>query len=130
MATTNPLGKCVAAPLRRLSGFDYTTLDGEPLIRAGLQQILGTEPGELPWRPSFGTALRSRLHRSVDSGFRATLAVDVLESLRRWEPRIVVTNAEVGGTDTTVLIRLAWSVSRRLAAGPIATESRSAEIEV
>lgn len=130
MSAPNPLGRCVAAPLRRLAGGDYQIQDGEPLIRAALQQIIGTEPGELPWRPSFGTALRSRLHRSMDGGFRAMLGMDVQQAIARWESRVQLTKINVGGSDTTVLVQLAWTISTRLAAGLYATESSSADIEV
>lgn len=90
------LGFGLTHPLVRDQKNDFATAGGEENVRAALSQILGTvaesakTQGELDWRTDFGSKLALVKHR------KGTLAKElgrayVLEAVRRWEPRIVIT---------------------------------------
>ena len=55
-----------------------------------MQIILMTYPGERPMRPAFGSRLRDFVFRSADDSTAAELALEVRNSLLRWEPRVDV----------------------------------------
>lgn len=106
----NPFGKGLASPLRFQAGAGFATVEGEELIRAAMRQILGTEPGELPWRPDFGVALRSRLHKNLDEATRALIAHDIAVAIRKWEPRVEILETKFVTEGTAVHVYLTWRV--------------------
>jgi phage baseplate assembly protein W len=127
MAIPNQYGQGLAIPLRFLAGSGFETASGERLVRMAILQILGTEPGELPWRPEFGIALRTRLHKNMDSTMAALVAHEVQQALLRWEPRIEVTGVEFSSKDTTLRIKVTWKlrpdrISSAVDLAPFSTE--------
>lgn len=95
------LGFGLLRPLRRDQKADFAAAGGEQLIRSAVGQILGTigssdaAPGELPWRTEFGSLLHRLRHQKTDSLLQELARVYVIDALKRWEPRIVVTGATV-----------------------------------
>ncbi len=93
------LGFGLIHPLVRDQKNDFAATGGAALVRSALSQILGTEAetetteGELAWRSEFGSKLhllRHRKGRIVQDLGRAY----ILEAVRRWEPRIVITKVQ------------------------------------
>jgi phage baseplate assembly protein W len=87
-------------PLRRIGG-DFLTVSGPTLIRQALKQILGTTNdgpntvGEIPWDTKLGSQLtllkfKSNVELIIELGEHF-----VIESIRKYEPRVVVTRANI-----------------------------------
>ncbi len=65
-------------------------VSGSRELEQAMQIILMTYPGERPMRPAFGSRLRDFVFRSADNSTAAELALEVRNSLLRWEPRVDV----------------------------------------
>ena len=107
-------------PFRRDQKADFAAASGEQLIRSAVGQILGTigasdaTPGELPWRTEFGSLLHRLRHQKNDSVLQELGRVYVVDALKRWEPRVVVTAVTIAreqhdGEDV-LAIRLRYDV--------------------
>ena len=59
-------------------------------IRDGLIQLLMTAPGERVMRPDFGTSLRSAVFEPLDEGLLSTLKGEILSTISKYEPRVIV----------------------------------------
>jgi hypothetical protein len=96
------LGFGLLRPLRRDQKTDFAAAGGEQLIRSAVGQILGTigasnaTPGELPWRTDFGSLLHRLRHQKNDAVLQELARVYVVDALKRWEPRVVVTSVRIG----------------------------------
>jgi len=64
-------------------------------IKADLLQLLLTNPGERVMLPDFGTPLRKLIFEQNDSTLESMAKQMIAESIRKWEPRIVVSNISV-----------------------------------
>lgn len=79
---------------------DFAAAAGEALVKSAVGQILGTvgasatTPGELPWR-ELGSLLHLLRHQRNDSVLQALARVYVVDALKQWEPRVVVTAVQV-----------------------------------
>ena len=95
------LGLGLLRPFRRDQKADFAAGGGEQLIRTAVGQILGTVgssdfiQGELPWRTSFGSLLHLLRHQKNDHVLRELARVYIVDALKRWEPRVVVTAVQV-----------------------------------
>jgi phage baseplate assembly protein W len=63
-------------------------VSGSRELEQAMQIILMTYPGERPMRPGFGSRMRDFVFRSADNSTAAELALEVRNSLLRWEPRV------------------------------------------
>jgi phage baseplate assembly protein W len=63
-------------------------VSGSRELEQAMQIILMTYPGERPMRPAFGSRLRDFVFRSADGSTAAELALEIRNSLLRWEPRV------------------------------------------
>ena len=107
-------------PFQRDGRSDIAAATGEQLIRSAIGQILGTigasdtTPGELPWRTEFGSLLYRLRHQRNDAVLQELARVYVVDALKRWEPRIVVTAVEIRrerqGGENVLAIRLRYDV--------------------
>jgi len=90
-------------PFQRDLRSDFAAAGGERLIRSAVGQILGTVGsseftlGELPWRSDFGSLLHVLRHRRNDHVLQELARVYVVDALKRWEPRVIVTAVRVAG---------------------------------
>jgi len=107
----NLLGTGLIAPLRRSGGKDFISGSGEALLRSCIQQILGTRPGELPWRPTFGVDLESYRHSNLPEAMKQLLADQIKQVLLDNESRLSDVNVQIQQEDSTVYVRVMWSVS-------------------
>lgn len=95
------LGFGLTRPFQRDGRADFAAAGGEPLIRSAVGQVLGTigasetRPGELPWRTDFGSLLHRLRHQKNDSVLQELGRVYVVDALKRWEPRVIVTNVRL-----------------------------------
>ena len=95
------LGFGLLRPLQRDQKADFAAAGGEQLIRSAVGQILGTigssdsTPGELPWRTDFGSLLHRLRHQKNDNLLQELARVYVVDALKRWEPRVVVTEVQL-----------------------------------
>lgn len=107
--TENESIKGFPFPLNRADkrGFFFQAKNHE-VIKSDLIQLLLTEPGERVMMPSFGTPLKRALFEFNDDFSRDQLRSVVLESISRWEPRIVVKSLNVvtGEGDERILQRM------------------------
>lgn len=117
------LGFGLLSPLRRDKKADFAASGGEALVRASVQQILGTvgasdfTQGELPWRTEFGSLLFLLRHQKNDVALQELAKVYVADALRRWEPRVVVTGLTAkrleDGEGNKLVLRLRYNVIQR-----------------
>jgi phage baseplate assembly protein W len=95
------LGYGLTRPFQRDLRSDFAGAGGEQLIRSAVGQILGTvgssdyTQGEVPWRSSFGSLLHVLRHQPNDHVLQELARVYVVDALKRWEPRVVVTSVQV-----------------------------------
>lgn len=85
-------------------GFFFRAINCE-VIKADLIQLILTEPGERLMMPSYGTGLRSLIFDPVDPVTLDQANVIISESIKKWEPRIVVKKISVryGESDRNLL---------------------------
>ena len=125
------LGQGLARPFRR-AGADLARADGEALVRSAVAQVLGTEQGELPWNPRFGSRITTYRHQNMDEVMEALVKTEVQAALAVWEPRIQV--LEVAATrvrnDNRLDVSLTWAIIERnspenqVLVGPVSQEIR------
>jgi uncharacterized protein len=68
---------------------------GTDELEQAIRLILMTYPGERPMRPAFGSRLRDFVFDGATVENAAAIEGVVQEALRRWEPRVDVTDVEV-----------------------------------
>jgi phage baseplate assembly protein W len=96
------LGFGLTRPFQRDGRSDFAAAGGERLIRSAVGQILGTigssdfTQGELPWRSDFGSLVHVLRHQRNDQLLQELGRIYVVEALKRWEPRIVVRDVQIG----------------------------------
>lgn len=115
----NTLGFGLVWPLRRLASSDFVAAEGEALIRTCISQILGTRPGELPWRPSFGVDLERFRNKGNRAGLGEAISSTIATALQEWEPRIRVSRCTAQSeaadpslpyTMNKITVRIDWAV--------------------
>lgn len=117
------LGFGLLRPFRRDLKADFAADGGERLVRSAVGQILGTiassdvTPGELPWRTEFGSLVHLLRHQKNDAVLQELARVYVIDALKRWEPRVVVTSVHVSRErqegDDVLAIRLRYDLISR-----------------
>jgi len=68
-------------------------------IKGDLLQLLLTNPGERVMMPSFGTPLRELIFQQNTVALQDSAKKMILDSIRNWEPRIVVRSLQVTNTE-------------------------------
>lgn len=68
-------------------------------IEEAMRLVLGTAPGERPMRPAFGCRIHEHVFATADATTAGLIAHEVKTSLRQWEPRVDVTDVDVGFDD-------------------------------
>ncbi|GGK10016.1 hypothetical protein GCM10010123_44930 [Pilimelia anulata] len=84
-----------AFPLRIDAGGGFALVSREREVAEAIRLILGTAPGERPMRPEFGCGIHDHVFAPADETTAGQLAFEVRAALRRWEPRIDVTDVLV-----------------------------------
>ncbi len=111
------LGKGLKFPFtfqRRSGGTQISTATSSDHthIHESIRQILGTRKGERFLRPEFGTRLYELVFEPNDTVLYGLIRHEVTDALDRWEPRVIVTDVEVGPGDDEHLVLV--NISYRL----------------
>lgn len=114
------LGFGLLRPFRRDQKADFAADGGDAVIKSAVGQILGTigssdfTQGELPWRSEFGSLLHLLRHQKNDRVLQELARVYVVDALKRWEPRVVVTSVQASREqqdgENILAIRLRYNV--------------------
>lgn len=114
------LGFGLTRPFQRDGRADFAAAGGEQLVRSAVGQVLGTigasefTPGEMAWRTEFGSLLHRLRHQKNDGVLQELGRVYVIEALKRWEPRIIVTWVRIAREqhdgENVLAIRLRYDV--------------------
>lgn len=99
MSNDQFIGRGWAFPLRTDASGGIAMVSNDREIEESIRLILGTAPGERPMRPEFGCRIHHHVFGSADATTAGLIAYEVRSSLRRWEPRIDVTDVDVGYDD-------------------------------
>jgi phage baseplate assembly protein W len=99
------IGSGWAFPLRTDATGSIALVSRDREIEESILLILGTAPGERPMRPEFGCRIHEEIFSAADAATAGRIAGDVRTALRRWEPRIVVSDVLVSADadDASVL---------------------------
>ena len=71
---------------------DVTTVTDIQDIKRAVRHIVLLNPGEKPFHPEIGTGIRAALFQNFTAPIKALLSSRIQEQLRKYEPRIEVTN--------------------------------------
>ena len=71
---------------------DVTTVTDIQDIKRAVRHIVLLNPGEKPFHPEIGTGVRAALFQNFTAPIKALLSSKIQEQLRKYEPRIEVTN--------------------------------------
>lgn len=71
----------------------------EGAIRNSIVNILGTRPGERFLLPEFGSRIDQFLFRPVSKDVATAIGNEILYSIEKWEPRVIIENITVTGYD-------------------------------
>lgn len=80
-------------PFERTLLGDFANGDGAELAVSKVIQVLGTQPGELDWNPSFGCNLRGLRHKNNTLMLEAMAEVKIRDAFELWLPSLVLTSA-------------------------------------
>lgn len=108
------LGNGLVIPFRRVSGSDFVSAHGGPLVESCVAQIMGTRPGELRWRPKFGLDVEPYRHRNLTAAMAQALASEIYRALVEWEPRlssVAVTPQESELGSNKVVAEVSWTIT-------------------
>jgi hypothetical protein len=99
------LGKGLKFPFRfqeRSGGaqISATTSAEHAHIHESILQILGTRPGERFMRPNFGSRIKDLVFEPNDEVLKGLLRHWIVDAIRRWEKRVVVTDVSFDDSDT------------------------------
>lgn len=92
-------GRGWAFPLRTTPSGGIALVDGDAEVAEAIRLVLGTAKGERPMRPEFGCGIHDLVFAPADLTLLARIEEEVRASLRRWEPRITLTEVEAAADD-------------------------------
>jgi phage baseplate assembly protein W len=94
------LGSGLAFPLRVDHRGGLALAGGEEDVEQAIRLILSTAPGERSMRPGFGCAVHDLVFEAIDAAMVGRVDAAVRAALKRWEPRIEVTEIDFDLTHT------------------------------
>ena len=71
---------------------DVSTVTDIQDIKRAVRHLVLLNPGEKPFHPEIGTGVRAALFQNFTAPIKALLSSRIQEQLRKYEPRIEVTN--------------------------------------
>lgn len=97
------LGKGLKFPFtfqRKSGGAQISTVTSHEHahIHESIRQILGTRPGERFMNPEFGSRLKDLVFEQNDQVLKALVRHYVIDAIKRWEKRVIVTSVEFDDT--------------------------------
>lgn len=112
MTTPAWLGQGLQFPVRPDADGRLGYVAGDQLVRQSIEVIFDTEPGERVMLPNFGCGLRRFLMEPNSPATRTAIRQEIGDSLRRWEPRIQVSEVDVAPGDDPALVWISISYLR------------------
>jgi len=94
-------------------GCSPNSIVGDAVFDRSIRTILRTFPGERPYRPLFGSYLRSVVFANMSEGAAMQASDEVSRSLARWEPRISVKEILFTLKDNSIQLTIVWSPNGR-----------------
>ncbi len=82
---------------------------GQAKIQQNIRILLGTRQGERPMLREYGTRLGALVHEPNDDVLVDLVRTQAQQALLQWEPRVLVTGANVVQTEDTLLLRLSYA---------------------
>jgi phage baseplate assembly protein W len=84
-------------------------------ILESILQILGTRPGERYMNPEFGSRLNDLVFEQNDEILKGLIRHYVIDAIKRWEKRVVITAVSFGKTSKDIdhnllLVRIAYRI--------------------
>ncbi len=122
------LGFGLVRPFQRAGGADFVTAGGERGLASALGQILGTTPGDLRWRPSFGADLQPIRHQNMTEERLALAITLATNSIVAFEPRIQLQDVKAESIETKLRVSARWQAIatnnplNQVLTGPVVTE--------
>lgn len=98
-------------PLRR-SGRDFVSATGGDLTADKVRQVIATEPGELPWRTSFGAGMEGLLHRRNDVTTSTLARIRAESALAKWVPDARVRAVTASRSDTSLALSIRYELTQ------------------
>jgi phage baseplate assembly protein W len=83
---------------------DFVAGSGAELFSSKLRHVLLTEPGELPWRTTFGAGLSRLRHQNNDAVLGEIAKASVRRALAAWLPSADLKAAETRGQDGALVV--------------------------
>ena len=74
---------------------DVSTVTDIQDIKRAVRHIVLLNPGEKPFHPEIGTGVRAALFQNFTAPIKALLASRIQEQIRKYEPRVEVTNVSI-----------------------------------
>ena len=74
---------------------DVSTVTDIQDIKRAVRHIVLLNPGEKPFHPEIGTGVRAALFQNFTAPIKALLSSRIQEQLRKYEPRVEVTNVSM-----------------------------------
>lgn len=71
----------------------------EQKLEESMRLILSTGVGERPMRPGFGCTIHDYVFGMADQATCSNISMAVRAALRRWEPRVLVTDVDVAADE-------------------------------
>jgi phage baseplate assembly protein W len=97
-------------PFRIGPGGGLSMIAGAEKIRQNVLLILGTRQGERPMLRNFGTKIASLVHDPNDDVLAQIIRDQAREALLVWEPRILITNAQLEQNQGELRLTLTYVV--------------------
>ncbi len=116
----------MSLPFQRTGGSDFTTAEGEALVKANLMFLLTTPIGFLPWRPDFGSRLHELRHSPDTITLRETVRVIISDAITKWLPYVRLDSVDVESKRQTksLQIKIAYRIVRNgVATGPTISQA-------
>jgi phage baseplate assembly protein W len=102
--TLDLLGRGIGMPIAPNTAGRLARAIGPEKVRQSIFIIIDTEPGERVMLPEFGCGLRRFLMQTNNAATRSQIERGVDLALRRWEPRIAVSQVDVTAGDDPALV--------------------------
>jgi Bacteriophage baseplate protein W len=103
-STDDFLGRGWRFPLRPDGRGRLAYVGDEEKIEESIWLILGTAAGERVMLPEFGCGLQELVFEPNSDLVRGAIAIEVQESLARWEPRIDVVDVSVEAPEPNLML--------------------------
>lgn len=104
------LGRGLLQPIQRIGASDFKNAAGIPLVREAVKQIIGTNRGEIRWRPTFGVRIAKYKNKPNTDERAQLLGDELMGAIKQNEPRISTLDVTVNNQDNKLIANISWAV--------------------